>query len=62
MIDLHNTRNVLVIVPHEDDEINLMGGFLPLLVEKKFLLRFVLLLMVTMKFLLKYVFGKLLML
>lgn len=35
MIDLHNTRNVLVIVPHEDDEINLMGGFLPLLVEKR---------------------------
>ena len=34
MLDFGENKSVLVIVPHEDDEINLMGGLLPLLVEK----------------------------
>lgn len=34
MLDFGDNRSALVIVPHEDDEINLMGGLLPLLVEK----------------------------
>lgn len=34
MLDLHDSKNALVLVPHEDDEINLMGGLLPLLVQK----------------------------
>ena len=35
MLEFGNAKSVLIIVPHEDDEINLMGGLLPLLVEKK---------------------------
>ncbi len=35
MLNFGDNKSVLVIVPHEDDEINLMGGLLPLLVESK---------------------------
>ncbi|WP_293727933.1 PIG-L family deacetylase [uncultured Phascolarctobacterium sp.] len=33
MLNLHGNKKILILVPHEDDEINLMGGLLPLLVE-----------------------------
>lgn len=33
MLNFGDSKSVLILIPHEDDEINLMGGLLPLLVE-----------------------------
>ena len=33
MFEIGSNKKVLIIVPHQDDEINLMGGLLPLLVK-----------------------------
>lgn len=35
MLDFGDNKSVLVVIPHQDDEINLMGGLLPLLVENR---------------------------
>lgn len=38
-LDVDANSSVLVIVPHEDDELNIAGGFLPLLVENNIVVK-----------------------